>query len=225
MLLKERSNGQLQGSERKYKGGLMNGGIRELKLKAAIQKQLKKNKPLHRKLRADKEIMHTEQIRTIRLIDAMAGINPVKVIPGLPRGKYLLLDAVCEAYKENGRRGALVQDILTISGIPGPTVSRGLAKLEKEGLLRRKDAPSDRRETLVKPTAKGIRLHDKAEKIIQDTYTAALSKIGKEDLINMDDTLERLVYSLNREIDKRLTGEEAKKINEYMEGTEEESVR
>lgn len=82
-------------------------------------------------------------------------------------------------------------DLAAALGIDPPNATVLVNELEEQGLVRRKPNPSDRRSTLVEATAKGEKIAERANAIL-DTPPESLAALNARDL----STLEQLLSGL-----------------------------
>jgi homoprotocatechuate degradation regulator HpaR len=78
--------------------------------------------------------------------------------------------------------------------IVGPSLTGVLARMERDGLVRRERDPGDQRRTVVEATAKGLKLVQKLSQRIEAHYGWIEKSLGKEKLAQLyallDDVIE-----------------------------------
>jgi DNA-binding MarR family transcriptional regulator len=126
--------------------------------------------------------------RLLRATEAVidAGLTPTKtaVLMHVVRGQRVRLADVAE---EHGMNPTLL--------------SRAVAKLAEDGLVKRTPDPDDRRAGWLEPTAAGIRLAERIRKQRTTTVEAGLSRVSGDDRATLEaalPALERLAEALRR---------------------------
>src|SRR5436190_492440 len=69
--------------------------------------------------------------------------------------------------------------------ILGPSLTGVLARMERDGLVRRERDPADQRRTVVQATAKGLKLVDKLSHSVEAHYVWMESSLGKQQLAQL----------------------------------------
>jgi len=77
--------------------------------------------------------------------------------------------------------------------ILGPSLTGVLARMERDGLIRRARDPADQRRTVVEATAKGAKLVEKLSSTIESHYQWLEKSLGKQKLSQLYELLDRLV--------------------------------
>lgn len=77
--------------------------------------------------------------------------------------------------------------------ILGPSLTGVLARMERDGLIRRERDPADQRRTVVEATAKGRRLVDRLSGAIEAHYQWLESSLGKQKLAELYSLLDELI--------------------------------
>jgi MarR family transcriptional regulator for hemolysin len=103
------------------------------------------------------------------------------------------------------RQGMLADDL----GIEGPSLVRLIDLLEAEGLVERREDPTDRRAKTLHLTAAGETKVDEINRVLRRARAALLKDIGSDDLAITFATLQRIEQQANRLYDAR-TAPEAK---------------
>ena len=112
--------------------------------------------------------------RHLRAVDASSALTPTQAS---------LLSTVV-------RRGRLgLSDLSELEGIDAPTLSRGVSRLEEQGLVRRLPDPDDRRAVMVEATAAGKRLQARLRAARADVLQARLGELGDDERSRLHDAL------------------------------------
>lgn len=77
--------------------------------------------------------------------------------------------------------------------ILGPSLTGVLARMERDGLIRRERDPADQRRTVVEATAKGRRLVDRLSTAIEAHYQWLEASLGKQKLSQLYTLLDELI--------------------------------
>jgi homoprotocatechuate degradation regulator HpaR len=77
--------------------------------------------------------------------------------------------------------------------ILGPSLTGVLARMERDGLIRRERDPADQRRTVVEATAKGLRLVEKLSQTIERHYDWMEKSLGKQKLAHLYELLDEVI--------------------------------
>ncbi len=77
--------------------------------------------------------------------------------------------------------------------ILGPSLTGVLARMERDGLIRRASDPNDQRRTVVKATAKGLKLVEKLSLTIEAHYGWMEKSLGKPKLTQLYALLDEVI--------------------------------
>ena len=77
--------------------------------------------------------------------------------------------------------------------IVGPSLTGVLARMERDGLIRRERDPEDQRRTVVEATAKGRKLVGKLSTTIEEHYQWLEKSLGKQKLAELYELLDELI--------------------------------
>ncbi len=77
--------------------------------------------------------------------------------------------------------------------ILGPSLTGVLARMERDGLIRRERDPADQRRSVVRATPRGKRLVTKLSDAIESHYTWLEQSLGKPQLQQLYDLLDRVI--------------------------------
>jgi len=77
--------------------------------------------------------------------------------------------------------------------ILGPSLTGVLARMERDGLIRRERDPADQRRTVVEATPKGLRLVEKLSRTIEAHYEWMEKSLGKQKLVELYDLLDEVI--------------------------------
>jgi homoprotocatechuate degradation regulator HpaR len=77
--------------------------------------------------------------------------------------------------------------------ILGPSLTGVLARMERDGLVRRSRDPADQRRTVVEATPKGLKLVERLSHTIEDHYQWLEQSLGKQKLGELYELLDQLI--------------------------------
>lgn len=77
--------------------------------------------------------------------------------------------------------------------ILGPSLTGVLARMERDGLIRRERDPADQRRSVVEATARGRKMVDKLSGAIEDHYAWLEQTLGKKKLSQLYELLDELI--------------------------------
>lgn len=77
--------------------------------------------------------------------------------------------------------------------ILGPSLTGVLARMERDGLIRRERDPADQRRTVVQATAKGLKLVDKLSRVVEAHYGWMEKSLGKQKLTELYALLDEVI--------------------------------
>jgi homoprotocatechuate degradation regulator HpaR len=77
--------------------------------------------------------------------------------------------------------------------ILGPSLTGVLARMERDGLIRRARDPADQRRTVVEATGKGMQLVHALSQTIEAHYAWMEQSLGKENLSQLYDLLDKVI--------------------------------
>jgi homoprotocatechuate degradation regulator HpaR len=77
--------------------------------------------------------------------------------------------------------------------ILGPSLTGVLARMERDGLVRRERDPADQRRTVVEATARGLKLVEKLSHTIEAHYAWMEKSLGKQKLSQLYELLDEVI--------------------------------
>jgi homoprotocatechuate degradation regulator HpaR len=77
--------------------------------------------------------------------------------------------------------------------ILGPSLTGVLARMERDGLVKRERDPDDQRRTVVEATSKGLKMVDRLSTTIEDHYQWLEKSLGKQKLAQLYGLLDELI--------------------------------
>ncbi len=77
--------------------------------------------------------------------------------------------------------------------ILGPSLTGVLARMERDGLIRRERDPADQRRTVVEATAKGLKLVEKLSHTVEAHYEWMEKALGKRKLAELYELLDQVI--------------------------------
>src|SRR6476469_4925848 len=77
--------------------------------------------------------------------------------------------------------------------ILGPSLTGVLARMERDGLIRRERDPADQRRTVVEATPKGHKLVDKLSRTVESHYQWMEKSLGKRKLSELYELLDEVI--------------------------------
>ncbi|MDB5913215.1 MAG: hpaR, partial [Ramlibacter sp.] len=77
--------------------------------------------------------------------------------------------------------------------ILGPSLTGVLARMERDGLIRRERDPADQRRTVVEATARGLKMVERLSSTVETHYQWLESSLGKQKLAQLYELLDQLI--------------------------------
>ena len=77
--------------------------------------------------------------------------------------------------------------------ILGPSLTGVLARMERDGLVRRERDPGDQRRTVVEATAKGLKMVERLSRTVEGHYQWLEKSLGKQKLAQLYGLLDALI--------------------------------
>jgi homoprotocatechuate degradation regulator HpaR len=77
--------------------------------------------------------------------------------------------------------------------ILGPSLTGVLARMERDGLIRRERDPADQRRTVVQATPKGVKMVERLSSTIETHYAWLEQSLGKQKLAQLYELLDQLI--------------------------------
>ena len=77
--------------------------------------------------------------------------------------------------------------------ILGPSLTGVLARMERDGLIRRERDPADQRRTVVEATPKGLKLVEKLSRTVEAHYEWMEKSLGKQKLAELYELLDQVI--------------------------------
>jgi homoprotocatechuate degradation regulator HpaR len=77
--------------------------------------------------------------------------------------------------------------------ILGPSLTGVLARMERDGLVRRERDPADQRRTVIEATAKGLRMVERLSRSVEGHYQWLEQSLGKQKLAQLYRLLDELI--------------------------------
>ena len=77
--------------------------------------------------------------------------------------------------------------------ILGPSLTGVLARMERDGLVRRERDPEDQRRSVVEATARGLKLVEKLSRTIEEHYGWMEKSLGKQKLAELYELLDQVI--------------------------------
>lgn len=121
--------------------------------------------------------------RTLRLLQVFQRLHRVNLAEkiGISKGEFITLQILADYHKEYPEEeGVYVSYIAKKQGVANSQISRLLKGLEEEGLIGRKVAKEDRRNTYVFLSDRGRQLLEDIKKRMESSYCQVMEKFGEE---------------------------------------------
>ncbi len=83
-------------------------------------------------------------------------------------------------------------------GLEMTSLSRTLNKMEEKGLIRRERHPSDARSVLIKLTAKGVEMRNKARETVLELNRKIKERVGEDKLQCFEEVMNAILNIVNR---------------------------
>ena len=77
--------------------------------------------------------------------------------------------------------------------ILGPSLTGVLARMERDGLVRRERDPADQRRTVVEATAKGLKMVERLSRSVENHYQWLEKSLGRQKLAQLYELLDELI--------------------------------
>ena len=77
--------------------------------------------------------------------------------------------------------------------ILGPSLTGVLARMERDGLVRRERDPADQRRTVVEATAKGLKMVERLSRSVESHYQWLEKSLGRQKLAQLYELLDELI--------------------------------
>jgi homoprotocatechuate degradation regulator HpaR len=77
--------------------------------------------------------------------------------------------------------------------ILGPSLTGVLARMERDGLVRRERDPADQRRTVVEATAKGLKMVERLSRSVEGHYLWLEKSLGRQKLAQLYELLDELI--------------------------------
>ena len=111
--------------------------------------------------------------------NSIACIKPALTRHGLTEQQWRVIRVLYQVGETNA------QDLAAQSCILSPSLSRILARLSEDGILLRKTDSGDQRAQNIRLSAKGKRLHDKIQPLVEKQYKALTDNVGKDKITRL----------------------------------------
>ena len=115
--------------------------------------------------------------------------------------EYISLKIISRLLKSNGDKGVKVSQITNELKIASPSVTKLLNGLENKELIVREMDKSNRRNTLVSITEKGVRVKEENDKILADFIPKVYDRVGRENIIQFLQLSELIHNAFDEEIE------------------------
>lgn len=128
------------------------------------------------------------------IIEAIRRMQKLRIdrsVMGLNQGEHFFLHVLHSLIKASDTESVYVSAIGRELNISGPAVSKMLRNLESKQMIRRETDSSDRRNTFVSITDKGLRVKEKADTYLYGFFSRVFEKVGKEDMARLKSLLIR----------------------------------
>ena len=123
---------------------------------------------------------------------SLANIRPILMEFGLTEQQWRVLRVLARSDQMSA------QDLANESCILSPSLSRILVRLEGDGLISRRVDNIDQRALNLKLSAKGRRLHNKIEPLIERQYQQFSQSFGPDTLVNLMEILREFTTAESR---------------------------
>lgn len=145
-----------------------------------------------------------EQKRFVQIMEKFRTL-PMKNLldKDMIRGEWHILSAISTMSKEKEGAGIKVSDLVKFRCVPAPAISRSLGKLEEKGMVERFVDRSDRRNTLVKLTDKGLKSTRISEKNLEECFDTVFDRFGEGESKDLLKKLDKFYEIVAEEVEKR----------------------
>lgn len=141
--------------------------------------------------------------RTIQLIQVFQRIHRINFTAqlGISKGEFVTLTILAEFQKEHPKEeGVYVSYIAKKQGVANSQISRMLKGLEEEGLIGRKVAKEDRRNTYVFLTNHGNHVLEELKRKMEQHYCRVMERYGEKNMEELIRLFNELVNIMEEEI-------------------------
>ncbi|HET8745613.1 MAG TPA: homoprotocatechuate degradation operon regulator HpaR [Ramlibacter sp.] len=108
--------------------------------------------------------------------------------------EHVLSDQQWRVLRVLGEHGTLETGrVAREATILGPSLTGVLARMERDGLIRRERDPSDQRRTVVEATPKGLKMVDRLSTTVEMHYQWLEQSLGKQKLTQLYALLDELI--------------------------------
>lgn len=149
------------------------------------------------------------------------GLPPVEKIPITP-AQLILLDWIA------AHPGCRIREVATGLGLTPPTISVGVQRLERLGLLVRKNDPGDRRAVQLNLTPQGKELHRRVQEFRRRKARWLLAGLSGEERETLLALLERAIAAAEQEerrSDEAGEGAAGTRENQFTQGQRSEAIQ
>ena len=112
---------------------------------------------------------------------------------GITGSQYNVLRILRGVYPEGHPRCEIASRMLEIS----PDITRLIDRLEKQGLVVRDRTGTDRRQSITKITAKGLKLLNEIQPVVEDEHKQAAKNLTAEECRELSRLVEKFYNNLN----------------------------
>jgi DNA-binding MarR family transcriptional regulator len=101
--------------------------------------------------------------------------------------QYTVLSILCR------RQGLSSAELSRRFSVTPQSMNELVAVLERKGLIRRQEAPENRRVLRVSPTAEGKRLLARCDRLVDELESALFAGVGRGEMVNLRQTLAKVL--------------------------------
>lgn len=141
--------------------------------------------------------------RTIRLLQVFQRIHRINFSAqlGISKGEFITLNILADYHKEHPKEeGVYVSYIAKKQGVANSQVSRMLKGLEEDGIIGRKVAKEDRRNTYVFLTNRGNQVLQEIKQRMEQHYCRVMERFGEENMEELIRLFNEMVNIMEEEI-------------------------
>ncbi|MGN1382382.1 MAG: MarR family winged helix-turn-helix transcriptional regulator [Eubacterium sp.] len=145
-------------------------------------------------------------------------VRMYELVPDLNRGEMMVMGGTARLQCRDPEHKVRMSDLLAVSRMTAPGLSRILRGLEKKGLMERTQDPNDRRVTLISFTEKGIEKWQGDHAILHRFCSELIHRIGEErirEIIRLNDeiyhTADEIYHEQLAEMKRKRQDKEAEK--------------
>ena len=143
----------------------------------------------------------------IGIMRSFRKLHLFKLVPELNHGEIMIIGTIapggCRREMLDDDKGMKVSDIVKATKAPAPAISRALSSLEEKGLIERTADRSDRRNTLVSLTEKGIQMNEHVISTFDEYMDGVFGRLDDKEIEKGLEAIGKLLSAAQTELEER----------------------